>query len=245
MAKTTRKKAHKKNPAKRRRARAVAAAPRKRHRARARRSNPKRRGAHRRHARRSHAVRMNPKRRSGRRRHSRRNPGMNPYVSAGLAIVLSLVVGAVEGIAPAFISPKDTAMQENIRMGAGVLGTVGGLLLVKNHPALGIAIAAPSFAVLTAGPVSTMLAKFLAPAPAPAAAATTATAPATKQAGLVRQLGALVAQSAPPRLMGAVYGGNLGSYSAHGAPPRLMGAVYGMGDTLPIDAPWSQGTPFG
>lgn len=167
---------------------------------------------------------------------------MNPYVQGALAVALSLGVGALEGILPAFIIPKDFALQQKVRMGAGAVGTIVGIALVKKHPILGLAIGAPSFAVLASGALNEWINKLF----------TASTAASSGQSGLTRQLGALLRQGGPPQL---------GGYSQRGGPPQLnavfrsnlnavygsnMNAVYGPMGALPTNTPpWNQTTPFG
>lgn len=246
MARKKRKKAHRTNP--RRRAKKRNPATRKRsHR---RRTNPatthRRKRAHRRNPSRRRRARRNPsqftKKRKGHRRGRRRNP-TSPYVAAGGSILLALVVGTIEGFAPGMIAPKDPVLAGRIRMGLGVVGTIGGIALAKKHPMLGLAIAAPSFSFLVGGYISEALTKALAPS-------TTSAHPQT-QSGLVRTLGALVAQSRAPLSglqpahaapqLSAVYGQDMSAVYAEN-----MGAVYSenMGDVAG-GAPWAQATPFG
>lgn len=243
MARKKKRRAHKKNPRRSSHKRA-AVAPQKRKRSRAHKPNPSKRTRKRSHARaKSHkrVSRHNPgkRRRSGRRAH-RRNP-MNPYVGGFLAVLLSLGVGAVEGILPALIIPKDFDLQQKVRMGAGAVGTIAGLALVKNHPVLGLAIAAPSFAVLASGTLNEWISKALAPS-------SVKSAPKV-QSGLVRQIGAVYHQNMAAlvpsqRSLGAVYHQDMAALVASQRGP--MGAVFheSMGDTHP-GAPWNQRTPFG
>ncbi len=255
-------KAHKKNPRRRRAKRSTAHLFKKKRRS--HRANPsaRRRRSARRNPKRAHhrrARRSNPSRRTHhRRRAHRRNPGqrgkgMNVYLAGALAVALSLGVGVLEGVVPALVIPRDFNLAQKVRMGLGAVGTGIGLFLVKKHPVLGLAIAAPSFAVLASGALNEWIAKLLAPA------SSTASARPTTQNGLVRQLGAMVSRIGAP---------NLGGYERVGGPPQLaavfasdLGAVYGdnlggmgavysnsMGDALagaPAGAPWAAPTPFG
>jgi hypothetical protein len=254
MAKAKRKKArkaHKKNPRRSKGKRSHLFKKKRRSSARrTTRANPrrshKRRTSRKSHTRRSHArraTRSNPsKRRRGRRAH-RRNP-MNPYVQGALAVALSLGVGALEGILPAFIIPKDFALQQKVRMGAGALGTIVGIALVKKHPVLGLAIGAPSFAVLASGALNEWINKLF----------SSSQSAGRVQSGLTRQMGAFVQQGASR--INAVYASNLGGYAQAGGPPRLnavygsnLSAVYGSNlsgiGSLPSTPPWEQSTPFG
>jgi len=234
------------------RAHAGATKRRRRRRAHARNPMPHRRrrrssGHKRSHARRRAHAR-NPSRR--RRRSHRRNP-MSPYLAAVGAMGLGLIVATVEGVAPVLAFPTDATKQSYVRYGLGGLGTLGGIVLAKSHPFLGLAIGLPSFAMLAGGPVSAWVSKLLAPSTTPTTAPA-ATAPAATQSGLVRQLGALVSRGGPPAL-GAVYSNSMGKLARNGGPPALaavydnaMGAVYdnAMGDVLSTP-PWAQATPYG
>jgi hypothetical protein len=223
-------KAHKKNPRKRAKRAATVIRRKRRH---ARKNPAPRRRRHRKaHAvskRRHRARKSNPGKRYRRRRGHRRNP-MSPYVAGALAVALSLGVGAVEGILPAFIIPKDFALQQKVRMGAGAVGTIVGIVLVKKHPIVGLAIAAPSFAVLASGALNEWINKLF-------SSATTAAKP---MSGLVQRIN-------------AVYASNLNGFSQQGAPPRLnavygsnLNAVYGSNlGALPTTPPWTQATPYG
>jgi hypothetical protein len=262
MAKRRRaKKAHKKNP---RRARAKRGTAHLFKRKRARRSNPSpKRHYGRKHTKRaSHRTRRNPShnRHHARRRTHRRNPGsrrergMHPVMSAALAVMLSLVVGVLEGVAPALVISKDFTLQQRVRMGLGAVGTVGGLFLTRKRPGLGLAIAIPSFAVLASATLNSWITKLLAPSPQASVSASVSPS-SSGQSGLVRQLGALLDRSGrpsgitplagaytrrdgPPQL-GAVYAQDMGAVYA-----QDMGAVYGMG-APPTGAPWDTTTPFG
>jgi hypothetical protein len=223
-------KAHKKNPRKRAKRASTVIRRKRRH----TRKNPAPRRRHRKaHAvskRRHRARKSNPGKRYRRRRGHRRNP-MNPYVAGALAVALSLGVGAVEGILPAFIIPKDFALQQKVRMGAGAVGTIVGIALVKRHPIVGLAIAAPSFAVLASGALNEWINKLFSSA---------TTSKATTQSGLVQRIN-------------AIYASNLNGFSQQGAPPRLnavygsnLNAVYGSNlGALPTTPPWTQATPYG
>jgi hypothetical protein len=170
---------------------------------------------------------------------------MNPYVQATLAVVLSLGVAALESFLPAVLIPKNFTLQQQVRMGVAAVGTIGGIALAaKSHPVLGLAIAAPSFAVLASNFVNGLIAKVLTPA-------TTTTAKPTTTSGLVRQLGAvyhqnmaaLVASQRGP--LGAVYHQNMAALVPSQRGP--LGAVFhqNMGDSGHPGAPWNQRTPFG
>ena len=236
MAKKRKKarKAHRKNPRRSRAKRPTHLFKKKRRHARKNPSTRRRRShARKTHKRTSHrrAHRSNPSRRKGRRRAHRRNP-MNPYVTGALAVALSLGVGAIEGILPAFIIPKDFALQQKVRMGAGAVGTIVGIALVKKHPVLGLAIAAPSFAVLASGALNEWINKLFSSA--------TSSAKPVGTSGLVQRIGAIYQsnlngyqQQGTPRQMGAVYASNLG-------------AVFGSNlNALPTTPPWTQATPYG
>lgn len=144
MAKKKKRKKGRRNPA-----RSHVSKPKKRRKA--RRANPS-----------SHTHRTSAKRKSGRRR---RNPGTS---SGGKKLTIGkIAIAALAGVAAAVSIPVTKALlapnSDVAGYGLAGAGVIGGAMLAKKHPAIGVAVAAGSLATVAVPPLTQYAFNALAP----------------------------------------------------------------------------------